>query len=170
MKLHFDAALVQCLFDHSKASPRRAPSLEQLFDGRYRLDGKDLDIEDGDLDPANWPTSDDVDLTLIPAGLWLVGDEGVYLMSNGDSGIRFQSGRDDHLVAYAAEADPKRRPSTHRDLKIEAFGSNDGVLLLDAEFIDQMLHLAVDGVACIDLRPSDVGAAIPDPVALAARQ
>ena len=45
MRLHFDLALVRRLLDHSKAATERRPSLDQLYEGRFRRDGKDADLD-----------------------------------------------------------------------------------------------------------------------------
>lgn len=59
-------------------------------------------------------------------GLWLVGDEGVYIMSNGllAAGQR-------PLVVYAEECDPKTNPD-YWHYKRQHFGSDDGIEFLDA--------------------------------------
>jgi hypothetical protein len=165
MKLHFDAALVQRLFDHSKAAARRLPTMDQLFDARYRRDRTHLVATD--QGPPAWPVADDIDPALIPPGLWLVGDDGVYLMSNGDPAA-LASGEDEEIVfAYAAEADQCRSFGTHRDAKNEAFGGDDGLLLLDAAFVDRLLRLAIGGVLCIDVTAQIATPALPDPEAFA---
>lgn len=55
MKLHFTRSAVQRLLAHSQAAANHRPSYVERF---------------GDVQPK--------------AGLWLIGDQGVYLMSNGD--------------------------------------------------------------------------------------
>ena len=59
-------------------------------------------------------------------GLWLVGDEGVYIMSNG---ILAEKQRP--LVVYAEECDPKTNPDYWR-YKRQHFGGDDGIEFLDA--------------------------------------
>ena len=86
MRLHFDLAVTQRLLNHSKAAAERSPTCDQLYDGRFRQDGKDADF--ANLSADNFPTADDVDPTKIPPGLWLVGDHGIYLMSNGRPPLR----------------------------------------------------------------------------------
>lgn len=60
------------------------------------------------------------------AGLWLVGDEGVYVMSNGSlaEGQR-------PLVIYAEECDSKTNPD-YWHYKRRCFGGDDGVEFIDA--------------------------------------
>lgn len=59
-------------------------------------------------------------------GLWLVGDQGVYLMSNGklSDGMR-------PMVRYAAECDPTADPDWWH-YKHRHFGADDGIEFLDA--------------------------------------
>lgn len=65
--------------------------------------------------------------------LWLVGDEGVYLMSNGRPGFRDESGK--NRVVYAKGINPNVDPFDRWwERKRAAFGGDDGVesLPLDA--------------------------------------
>ena len=59
-------------------------------------------------------------------GLWLVGDEGVYALSNG----KLADGQRP-LVVYAQECDPKTNPD-YWHYKRQHFGADDGIEFLDA--------------------------------------
>lgn len=59
-------------------------------------------------------------------GLWLVGDEGVYIHSNGKLGKGQRA-----LVVYAEECDPKTNPD-YWHYKRRHFGGDDGIGFLDA--------------------------------------
>ncbi|AOO85008.1 DUF3085 domain-containing protein [Bosea vaviloviae] len=59
-------------------------------------------------------------------GLWLVGDEGVYILSNG----KLAEGQRP-LVVYAEECDPKTNPD-YWHYKRQHFGGDDGINFLDA--------------------------------------
>lgn len=69
-------------------------------------------------------------------GLWLVGDHGVYLMSNGQllDGAK-------PLVVYAEECDPSTNDDWF-DVKRRTFGSDDGVDFIDAEQLEPMMAAA----------------------------
>ncbi|MGX7743947.1 DUF3085 domain-containing protein [Rhodopseudomonas parapalustris] len=69
-------------------------------------------------------------------GAWLVGDEGVYLMSNGElaEGQR-------PLVVYAEECDPKTNPD-YWHYKRRHFGGDDGIEFLDAEMLVKLITRA----------------------------
>lgn len=72
------------------------------------------------------------------AGLWLVGDEGVYLLSNG----RLAEGQK-ALVVYALECDP----STNADYwhyKRRHFGGDDGIEYLAADQVLPLLDASPD--------------------------
>lgn len=43
-------------------------------------------------------------------GLWLIGDDGVYLMSNGQPGLLVSDNSDQHVVAYARGINPNLEP------------------------------------------------------------
>jgi hypothetical protein len=62
-------------------------------------------------------------------GLWLVGDEGVYILSNGKLTERQRP-----LVVYAEECDPKTNPD-YWHYKRQHFGADDGIDFLDAELL-----------------------------------
>ena len=161
MRLHFDQALVRQLLDHSKAATERSPSLEQLYEGRFRRNGKDADLNN--LTAANFPTADDVDPARIPPGLWLVGDEGVYLMSNGKPALLVDPADTRHVVAHAAEANPAADVEVWWDVKRAAFGGDDGVVFLELTFAEGLLARARDGRVCMDLSPTQVEAVMPYP-------
>ena len=67
-------------------------------------------------------------------GLWLVGDEGVYLMSNGIPGLRVNAEENArNVVCYAREANPETLGREHADdAKRASFGGDDGVDFLAA--------------------------------------
>lgn len=66
-------------------------------------------------------------------GLWLVGDEGVYILSNG----KLAEGQRP-LVVYAQECDPKTNPDYWHD-KRQHFGADDGIDFLDAEMLMKLI-------------------------------
>ena len=62
-------------------------------------------------------------------GVWLVGDEGVYIMSNGKLADGQRS-----FVIYAEECDPKTNPD-YWHYKRQYFGGDGGIDFLDAELL-----------------------------------
>ncbi len=140
MRLHFDQALVRQLLDHSKAATERSPSYDQLYEGRFRRDGKDADLDN--LGSDNFPTADDVDPTRIPPGLWLVGDQGVYLMSNGKPALLVDPA--DTRTSWPTP--PRRTPppasTAWWEVKRAAFGGDDGVVFLELPFAEGLLARA----------------------------
>ncbi|TIQ41899.1 MAG: DUF3085 domain-containing protein [Mesorhizobium sp.] len=66
-------------------------------------------------------------------GLWLVGDHGVYLCSNGELAKGAKP-----LVAYAEECDPHRNDDWF-EAKRRTFGGDDGVDFLDAEGLEALI-------------------------------
>jgi hypothetical protein len=98
---------------------------------------------------------DDIDGKKIPAGLWLVGDQGVYLMSNGktpplgpdeeatyDPAVDPDGGKSEPpKVLYANEVNPKTLDfDTWYDNKRASFGGDDGVEFLSAEMLQDVLY------------------------------
>ncbi|MBA4372255.1 MAG: hypothetical protein C0402_05285 [Thermodesulfovibrio sp.] len=79
------------------------------------------------------------------AGLWLVGDEGIYLMSNGSS--------PGWPVVYAEECNPKTLDfETWWSVKRRSFGGDDGVEFISAEAVESIL-IACDSHLVINLTP-----------------
>lgn len=79
-------------------------------------------------------------------GLLIVGDEGVYLMSNGNPGL-FKDGAlglttpdNPAFVVYANECNPNTLPFEEWcRVKNESFGLDDGVDFLEVDFIEAAL-------------------------------
>ncbi|MBX5173523.1 DUF3085 domain-containing protein [Rhizobium sp. NZLR1b] len=69
-------------------------------------------------------------------GLWLVGDHGVYLMSNGILPDRARP-----LVAYAEECNPNSNDDWF-DVKRRTYGGDDGVDFIDAKQLETMMAAA----------------------------
>jgi hypothetical protein len=147
MKLHFDRALVARLLAHAEAAEARRPTLDQLFSPIYQKEPV----------VGRMPTADDIDETRIPAGLMLVGDMGVYLMSNGKPCLPDPAGAA-NLVAYAREADPRGSSRDWLTVKVASFGGDDGAEFLSAEVIRQALDATGDGPVWLDVSPTDIRA------------
>jgi hypothetical protein len=76
-------------------------------------------------------------------GLWLVGDQGVYLMSNGNPGSLKPDGSGSHVVCYADQVDPvKLEFDTWWANKRASFGGDDGCDLLEADVIRRAITAA----------------------------
>ncbi len=133
--------------------------MDQLFDGRFRKDGQDVDIDALPIDA--WPTAADIDPSKLPAGLWLVGDHGIYIMSNGSPGLLVDPSGTTNVVALAAEADPTKQPDTWWGGKRAAFGGDDGVTFLDLAFSEALIQAERGGVVCIDLSPDAAKVVVP---------
>ena len=68
------------------------------------------------------------------SGLWLVGDNGVYIMSNG----KLAEG-ERPLVAYSEECHPVGNPDWF-DYKRRHFGGDDGIEFIDAEQLIPLIN------------------------------
>jgi hypothetical protein len=88
-------------------------------------------------------------------GLWLVGDRGVYLISNSKEGVLKPEStpeRPSHVVAYARECDPTTDDNWVEN-KIKYFGGDDLVYFVDAESIQRGLAQAENGFLTIMITP-----------------
>ncbi len=90
-----------------------------------------------------------------------MGDDGVYLMSNGKPRLLAAPPGTRNVIAMAEETDPARHPDTWYNTKEAAFGGDDGVIALSRDFVAGLLAAARDGRACIDLTPTRAMVAIP---------
>jgi hypothetical protein len=93
------------------------------------------------------------------AALWLVGDDGVYLMSNGKPGLPHEDGS--HVV-YAREVNPKLLPFEQWwEAKQRSYGGDDGCDALPARSIATALATYPPGAPLIlDVMPNGTYAVI----------
>jgi hypothetical protein len=148
MRLTFDAAAVRHLMDHARTAGTVRPAMEQLFDPRYRLDGREP--PDG-----VFPTVEDIDVARLPRSLWLVGDMGVYLMSSGSPPQPSADGSKGNQVVFADQVNPRTLPfDSWYEAKRRAFGGDDGVVVLPLE--DLECFVPPTGVLTMDLTPDSL--------------
>lgn len=150
MKLHFDRDIVVRLLAHAHDASEHTPNFSQMCERRYLKEG---------VVAKQWPGLEDIDTAKIPAGLWLVGDQGVYLMSNGRPSLRPDETSPSSLVAKAFETDPDRHPDTWYDTKVASFGGDDGCDFITAETIQSALDATQGRPFWIDVSPD--GLSVP---------
>lgn len=98
-------------------------------------------------------------------GIWLVGDQGVYLMANTLDGIynRKKKADDKHFVVYANQCNPGTMEFDEWwAYKRASFGGDDGVETIKLEEIDRLLSKKPSPMAnpkylLIDISPSQYG-------------
>ena len=132
MEIRFDALHVIRELKDSILATERSPNLAQLSDPEYWVDDLDENIR------AEWMRNIDnddfftvplesIDKRKIPSGLFLVGDQGVYLMSNASRKIS-----EERSPCYAYGINPN--VDAFEDwwhMKRESCGPDDGVDFLD---------------------------------------
>lgn len=136
--LTFRASEVHRLLEHSKAAKEHRPSYEDLANPAYHKGGVVK------LDADEWPDSGNIDRLRIPAGLLLIADQGVYLMSNGLPALLAEPGGTRNAVAYALESDPGSGFDDWYDAKRSIMGGDDCVITLPAEMFERALALLGD--------------------------
>lgn len=143
--IHFDADLVRAQLEVSRSAEKRRGSFEQNYSIQYLRQDLPADVreklilnadEDGfnfDIDPQS-----QIDEDKIPVGLWIVGDQGIYMMTNG---VELDKPKDARIpVAYAKECDPEKMDfDDWYDRKRMIFGGDDGVIFVPEEMIAQTL-------------------------------
>jgi hypothetical protein len=134
MILTFPKAAVKELLDHAFAAAQHNPTFGEMYDPALRKDGK----KPGPLD---LPEAEDVNLAKVKPGLWLVGDDGVYLVSNGLPML--MASERGQKVAYANEANPETMdPDAVWDAKNGSFGGDDGVDKIDGHDCQNWIDLS----------------------------
>jgi hypothetical protein len=183
----FNSAHVRHLLALSRAATDRMPTFAQQADPDFWRDDMTADRRKlliSELEEDGFPMSvkaDDVDRAKLPAGLMLVGDEGVYLMSqasidvvkaaaiNDASFADTVDNKEKAHVAYAREANPDtmgRGPCY--DAKRAIFGGDDGVEFLEAEGLEiplrgETLMIDITPNAITIMAPLDKDDASPQP-------
>lgn len=138
--LTFKVKEVRRLVEHSKACKEHRPSYEDLFSPEFHKGGKVKKDENG------WPDSENIDRSKLPVGLWLVADQGVYLMSSGTPALLVEEGKDANVVAYAKESDPTAEGEFDDwyDAKRSIMGGDDCVITLSVAMFEPALALLDD--------------------------
>lgn len=137
--LKFKANDVRILLDHAKSCTMHSPTFEQMFDPAYRVDGKE--VPEG----ADFPTAKDVDNSLVPFGLLLVADQGVYIMSNGEPRDIVTPHPEDPMkgtsrVVYAEGISPGTNEfDDWWERKRAAMGGDDQGLFLNGDDVEEAL-------------------------------
>lgn len=132
---------LKAIIDHARTSTVVKPTFGELYDPGIRLDGKEPD------DGAS-PTQADLDPAKIPRGVWMVMDQGVYLMSPGDPMLMKPDGKGS-IVSYALECNPA--DDGWWDAKRQIVGGDDGVDKLDLEFFEEAIR---DGAKAVMIQVS----------------
>jgi Protein of unknown function (DUF3085) len=106
------------------------------------------------LSPSHQPLYGQVE-TAKP-GLWLVGDQGIYMMSNGKPGLPASPGeKSKEFVAYANECNPETLDfETWWSNKRESFGGDDGVEFIPFEDLNIQAGYMINSFA-MELEPGD---------------
>lgn len=117
-------------------------------------------IEQGVADAARnggFRTPYGLDADKARSGLWLVGDDGVYILSNG----KLAEGEKPQ-VCYARECDPSAPGSDWYDYKRLHFGGDDGIEFFQAEDLLPLVEKYPEGYLRIDLTEDRIEISVVD--------
>ena len=138
MHLTFDTDHIVALLKASIESKTRLASPAQMADPamwRSDMEPGRLEVLQAEITEYGLPLSiklEEVNTDLVGPGLWLIGDIGIYIMSNIPAD-ELRAGGLNH-VAYAQESDPSK---VSRDewvrVKHQAFGMDDGIEFLEGK-------------------------------------
>lgn len=165
MIMTFDADHLRALLDLAHKSPILEGSYTQVASPEFwksdmepeRLAMLTQDAAGSGVSLQATPA--DVDPEKLVPGLFLVGDEGVYMMAN-IAMEKVQAAGVSH-VAYARETDPKlvTRDTMH-SRKSAGFGGDDGVEFIPAAALEGLLPEG--GVLRIEITPDQIAIMVPD--------
>lgn len=162
----FNVGQVRKLYEHSKAAPEHIPSMEHLFDPDLHKGGVVL-CEGGipykkSSKTLMWPDGKNIDTKLVPACLDLVGDHGIYLLSNGTPVHLVDAGKSTRVVCYAKECDPKTLAfDDWYDAKVRIFGGDDGSVSLPLSMFEQAMALPDTAVFKIKITSRNITMLLP---------
>lgn len=81
-------------------------------------------------------SAEDLDRSKVPAGVWLVADGGIGIISNVDVSRPGVLSEPTEVMLHAFDTDPRCFDLDERDMiKVDVFGGDDEVNFIDAEFI-----------------------------------
>lgn len=165
----FDAAKVREALEMSKAADKRRGSFTQNYSVEYLREDLAPDVlkslrEGADGEGFNFgiKVEEHIDETKIPVGLWLVGDQGIYLMTNGPRPRNEDGSLSAQGLAYAEEADPTTMSNEDCwEAKQALFGGDDGVEFIDEDAVEEALRLSGDKVR-IHITPESISLVVPE--------
>jgi hypothetical protein len=136
--INFDIAQVKLLVDHVRAAKQHSPTMDMLFDAKY-YKNKIIKDKDGltELQVKKkgghfWPSSDHIDRSLVEPVLQLVGDQGVYLITNAQEKL---SPSESGLIVYANGIHPEIDDDWY-EAKRYTFGGDDGSVTIPLKWFD----------------------------------
>jgi len=133
--ISFKIQEVKKLVDELKAAQAYSATTEDLFNPAMYPDGVPRDEHGRSKQEAGelfWPSSNRIDQSKVKPVLMLVGDHGLYLITNAKAeGSPASRG----TVIYAAGCNPKLDDDFYEN-KCELFGDNDGSIRLPMEWAD----------------------------------
>lgn len=128
--LSFDITQARTLVDHAKSSPEHRPTFSQQFEQELWKEGVGP-LSDEQIFQSK---GEHMDPSKIPAGLWLVKDQGVYLMSNGNPGLKNEDGKG-YKVCYAEGMNPKADEGWY-EAACSAVGGDDFAEFIPAAWVE----------------------------------
>ncbi|MDN5752736.1 MAG: DUF3085 domain-containing protein [Nitrosospira sp.] len=141
--LTFNTDELKGLVEELAAASRYSPTMEDLFNETLYPDGIMRDKQgqtEAEIEAQGglfWPSSDYIDRNLIRPSLILVGDQGVYLITNADvTGAPASRG----TVAYAEGCKPGRDAASY-DNKVAMWGGDDGSVAIPPGWAESAMSM-----------------------------
>ena len=125
---------VKKIYAHSLANTVFTPAFGQLYEGKYRKDGRDIDVN---LEYC--PTADDVDIRKIPPQFFLVKDSGAYLMAATEATLPGEKSA--NFVVYCDGCNPDLDADYYERAR-RLFGGDDFAEALPLEWLNRAIDNA----------------------------
>ncbi|MGR5159263.1 DUF3085 domain-containing protein [Vibrio owensii] len=134
MFIRFNLKEVKNLLDELDGASQFVPNGNQLYDGRYYENDVVVDKNGNDQssDDFTFPDQSRMKKGAIGPSLWLVKDQGLYLMTNARRPKTDQNKSAN--VVYAKGTDPNNDEDWYEEARI-LFGSDDGCEIIDPNWV-----------------------------------
>ena len=153
-KLTFKVGDICPLYEHSLHAQEQGATFADLYEAKFHRGGVIKKRDDGLPDAAN------IDRSLIPASLLLVGDDGIYFMSNGLPPLPAPDGSP-NLVVYAKECDPRRDPDGWYDVKRRIRGGDDSGERLELSMLRRLMEWPDDAIFTVSVSKNRIAINLP---------
>lgn len=118
--LKFNAKEVAAQVEHARQAPEHSPTFSMQFESQYWKD-PNAKMSDDEIFGAK---GEHMDMSKIPAGLHLVHDQGVYIMSNGSPRMIRPDSDVSSVVCYADECDPEKDEDWYETARVMVGGDD----------------------------------------------
>lgn len=153
-RLTFRVGDLRPLYEHSLHAKEQGATFADLYEPKFHRGSAIKKRDDGLPDAAN------IDRSLIPASLLLVGDDAIYFMSNGLPSLPAPDGGPNRVV-YAQECDPRQDPDGWYDAKRRIWGGDDSGERLELSMFRRLMEWPDDAIFTVSVSTKRIAINLP---------